>query len=471
MTRGSVSTEGLEEFRLTVLGPVLVPGDPGYDEARAAWNGMFDRRPSVIAQSMGVADVQAAIAFARANELVIAVRGGGHSPCGGSTIEGGMLIDLSLMRGVRVDPERRTAVAAAGTLYSEFDRETQVHGLAVTGGMVSHTGIAGLTLGGGMGRFMRKVGLTCDNVLSFDIVTADGEWRHVDADNHPDLFWALRGGGGDVGIVTHFEYQLYPLGPLVYGGYLGWPLAQSKEVITSLWEEMESAPDELQVEFLMLTAPEADFMPAELQGRPALMLIITWMGDDHDEGARYIAPFREKVAPTLDLLGPFPYTLLQAGADVLAPPGRRVYSWPGFLPDLTEEIVDISLAHMEKKTSPLALIELNKMGGAIARVPADETAVPTFRDAPWFYIVGTTWTDPTEDEKHIAWVNEGDAALAPFRNPGRYTNFVPEDDDESIRDAFGEKTYARLAEIKAKYDPDGVFSLNPNRRVAESSDV
>jgi len=466
MTQGSVSAERLEEFRLGVLGPVLVPGDPGYDEARAAWNGMFDRRPSVIAQCMGVADVQAAIAFARANELVVAVRGGGHSPWGGSTIEGGMLIDLSLMRAVRVDPERRVAVAAAGTLFSEFDRETQVHGLAVTGGMVSHTGIAGLTLGGGMGRFMRKVGLTCDNVLGFDIVTADGAWRHVDADNHPDLFWALRGGGGDVGIVTHFEYKLYPLGPLVYGGYLGWPLAQSKEVLSSLREEIESAPDELQVEFLMLRAPEADFVPAELQGQPALMLIITWMDNDHDAGARNIAPFREKVAPTMDIVGPFPYTLLQAGADVLAPPGRRVYSWPGFLPDLPDEVVDISLAHMAKKTSPLALIELNKMGGAVARVPADETAVPTFRDAPWFYIVGTTWTDPAEDEKHIAWVNEGDAQLAPFRLPGRYTNFVPEDDDESIREAFGEKTSARLAEIKAKYDPDGVFSLNPNTRVS-----
>lgn len=462
------SAERLAELRGTVLGPVLVFRDPGYDEARVGWNGMFDwRRPAVIVRPIGVADVQAAIAFARSNDLTIAVRGGGHSLSGASSIDGGLLIDMSLMRGVRVDAPGRVAVAAAGTLFSELDRETQVHGLATTGGMISHTGIAGLTLNGGVGRFMRKAGLTCDNVLGFDMVTADGTCLHVDADNNPDLYWALRGGGGDFGVVTHFEYQLHPLGPIVYGGYIGWTMDQAKEVFSQLHEEIVGAPEELQLEFIFVTGPEVELIPPALVGEPIVLLTITWMGSDRAEGVRHVAPFLEKVAPAFDMLGEFPYAALQAMGDPLSPHGRRSYTYAGFLEDLPDDVLDISAEFTEECPSPVwPTVELYQMGGAVARMPADATAASAFRPAGWYYIAGASWWDPADDAAAIDWVRRLDAALEPFRLPGRYINFVSEDDVEGQRESLGDQTFARLMEVKAKYDPDGVFSRNPNKRPA-----
>jgi hypothetical protein len=479
MPNGSVSADQLAELRGAVVGPVLSPGEPGYekappawhglcipsyDAARAAWNGMYDRRPSVIVQCMGVADVQAAIKFARAAELQVAVRGGGHSTSGSSTIEGGMLIDLSLMRGVQVDTERRVAVAAGGTLLWELDRETQAHGLACPSGAVSHTGIAGLTLAGGVGRLMRKFGLTCDNVLAFDVVTADGEWLRADGENHPDLYWALRGGGGVFGVVTHFHYALHPLGPIVYGGFLGWPLTQAREVYTQVRDAIEAAPDELQVQYIFTKGPEAEFMPPALQGEPILMMTATWAGQDLEEGERQIAPLRERVAPTLDLVGQFPYTVLQSAADVLAPHGRlSVASMCGFLPAVTDDVMRIGIGLAEEFPTPHMFVELSQMGGAVARVPAGETAASPFRAAGWLYIVGGNCLSEGEVEAVRDWTFKGDAAMGPHRLPGRYINFVSEDTEENIRESFGESTYARLQEIKATYDPDSVFSYNPNR--------
>lgn len=468
MTDGRVSAERLEELRMAQLGPVLVPGDPAYDETRKVWNGMFDRRPAVIAQCMGVADVQAAVGFARANGLVVAVRGGGHSCSGASTTEGGMLIDLGLMRGVHVDPDRRVAVAAAGTLLAELDRETQVHGLAVTAGTISHTGIAGLTLGGGAGRLMRKYGLTCDSVLGFDVVTADGRWLHADAESHADLYWALRGGGGTFGIVTHFEYQLHPLSPIVYGGFLGWPLAQAKEAFRHVHAHLVDAPDDVQVQLIFVTGPEIDFIPDSLRGQPALLMTVTWVGEDLDAGERYVAPLREgAVPPTLDLVGRFPYTFLQAGADPLAPHGRRsCASMSGYFADLSDEIVDAAIAQAERFPTPYSVIELSQMGGAVARVPADAMATPLLRDAGYFYITGANCIEEADVQACRDWTFEADTALRPFALPGRYINFVSEDDDEGMRASIGERAFERLLSIKAAYDPDGVFSYNPNRRVA-----
>jgi hypothetical protein len=468
------------------MGPVLTPGDkgyekappawnglciPDYDEARAAWNARFDRRPAVIVQAMGVADVQEALRFARANDLVIAVRGGGHTASGSSTIDGGMLIDLRLMRGVHVDAENRVAVAAGGTLLAELDRECQAHGLATTTGTVSHTGIGGLTLFGGVGRLMRKYGLTVDSMLAIDIVTADSEWLHVDADHHPDLFWALRGGGGTFGVVTHFTYALHPVGPIVYGGYLGWPLEQSKDVYLAVREHLADAPEDLWVQIIFCTAPVADFIPPELQGTPCLMMTVTWVGDDLDEGERMIAPFREKVAPTLDVVGPFPYAFLQAASDPLAPHGKlNCAAMPGFLDDLTEEIFDVGLAQAENFPGEYAIVEFAQMGGAVLRVPADATAVPAaFRDARFSYVLGSNTLDEAEIDACRQWVFDADAALEPYRRPGRYVNFMSEDDEDAMREALGEETYARLTEIKAEYDPDGVFSYNPNHRAAAVS--
>jgi FAD/FMN-containing dehydrogenase len=479
MSTESVNEERLAELRATHRGPVLTPDGYGldkpsaawkgmgvltYDEARMAWNGMYDRRPTVIVQPMGVADVQEAIRFARANDLQVGVRGGGHSSSGAGTIEGGMLIDLSLLRGVHVDTERRTAVAGGGTLLGELDRETQAHGLGVPSGAVSHTGIAGLTLYGGVGRIMRKFGLTLDNVLAYDIVTADGEWRHVDAEHHPDLFWALRGGGGQFGVVTHFHYQLHPLGPIVYGGFLGWPLAQAREVFQQVRDTVDSASDELQVQYLFVTGPPADFMPASLQGEPIMMMTATWAGQDLEEGARAIAPLRELVPPPLDLVGEFPYTMLQSAADVLAPHGRRnPGSVCGYLAAVTDDVFEIAIGLAETFPTPYTVIELSQMGGAVARVPAEATAAATARAAGWLYIVGGNCLDEAGVELVRDWSSKGEVSLTPHRLPGRYLNFVTDDVEETFREAFDEKTFARLQEVKAKYDPDAVFSYNPNR--------
>lgn len=467
MSQNVVDAEGVAELRGQALGPVLAPGDPGYEEARGArlFNGAYaHRRPGVIVRCMGVADVQLAIAFARAHELPIAVRGGGHSPSGSSTTDGGVLLDMGLMHGVQVDPERRVAVVGPGTLLSELDRETQVHGLAAPAGVVSHTGVAGLTLGGGVGRMMRKHGLTVDNVRGFDIVTADGEWRHVDADHHPDLFWALRGGGGQLGIVTSFEFELHPVGPTVLGGSLGWPLAQAREVYGRLRGEIAAAPDELALQLIFVTGPEAEFIPPELWGQPTLMMPVTWLGADFEEGERVIAPFRELVPPTLDLVGPLPYTLLQSSSDVLAPHGRRGCSLTGYLGDLSEEIIDIAIDLAARFPTDASVLEFSQMGGAVKRVPAAATASSGFREAEFFYIAGANSWEEADDEVGEKWVRAADAALEPFRLPGRYINFLSDDDEDGLREAIGEQTSARLAEIKARYDPQGIFAHNPNAR-------
>ena len=468
MTLAKVDQERLARLRSAVLGPVLQFKDPGYDEARVAWNGMYDwRRPAVIVRCMGVADVQAAIAFARKNDLTVAVRGGGHSTSGASTIDGGLLIDLSLMRGVHVDPARRTAVAVGGTLFAEFDRECQVYGLATTGGMISHTGIAGLTLNGGVGRLMRKHGLTCDNVLGFDVVTASGEVLHADAGSHPDLYWALRGGGGDFGVVTHFEYQLHPVGPIVYGGYIGWTLEQADDVFAQLRDEVEGSPEELQIEFIIVTGPDVDLIPSELIGKPVVLLAITWLGPDPDEGERMVAPFLERVTPAVQFVGKFPYAMLQASADSLSPHGRRSYTYAGYLADVSDELRAIAGGFVEECPASIwPTVELYQMGGAVARVPKDATPAAAFRDAGWYYITGASWWDPGDDAVAIDFVRRLDAAFEPFRLPGRYINFVSEDDVEGQRESLGDETFARLQEVKARYDPDGVFARNPNKRAA-----
>jgi FAD/FMN-containing dehydrogenase len=478
-----VNEERLAELRAAIRGPVITPDgyglekpDPAwkgmgvlsYDEARIAWNGMWNgRRPAVIVQPMGAADVQDAVRFARANNLQLAVRGGGHSSSGAGTIEGGMLIDLSLLRGVHVDVENRVAVVGGGTLLGEFDRECQAHGLVAPSGAVSHTGVAGLTLYGGVGRLMRKFGLTLDNMLAYDVVSADGQFLHVDEDRHPDLFWALRGGGGQFGVVTHFHYKLHQLGPIVYGGFLGWPLAQAREVFQAVRETVDSGPDEMQCQYLFVTGPPADFMPAELQGQPILMMTATWAGLDLEEGERVMAPLREKVPPTLDLVGQFPYVMLQSAADVLAPHGRlNAGSMCGYLSEVTDEVFDIAVGLAEEFPTPFTVIELSQMGGAIARVPADATAAGAARAASWLYIVGGNCWNQEEVEPVKEWSSKGDQLYQPHRLPGRYLNFITYDPEDLFRESFDEKTFARLQEIKAKYDPDNVFSYNPSQVAA-----
>jgi FAD/FMN-containing dehydrogenase len=294
------------------------------------------------------------------------------------------------------------------------------------------------------------------------VVTADSEWRHVDADHDPDLFWALRGGGAGFAVVTHFEYALHPLGPTVLGGFLGWPLAEAREVFSVLRQEIAEAPDELALEFIMSTAPAAEFVPPPLQGQPVLSLVITWMGEDHAEGERSIAPFREKVVPTLDLIAPFPYASLQAMLDYLSPRGRRVYNKIGYVKELTDELTDVAVSIAEKFPNQFALFEITQLGCAVARVDADATPASAFREAGFFYIAGGNWVDEDDDEAGLEWTRAADAALARFRLPGRYINFLAEDDEDDAAGALGGRTFARLAAVKEKYDPTGLFARNPN---------
>jgi hypothetical protein len=459
MTRRVGSME-IERLRKNARGSILLPEEPGYDDARRVWNAMYDRRPAVIVQCTGVADVQEAVQFARENDLVTAIRGGGHSFAGASTIDDGLLIDMRLMDNVRVDAKRRVATAGGGTTWGLFDRETQVHGLASTGGMVSTTGVAGLTLGGGVGRLMRKHGLTCDNVVGYDIVTADSACLHVDADTHPDLFWALKGGGGDFGVVTSFEFKLHQVGPIVQGGFIGWPLDDAPQVFSSLRELIHNAPEELALQFVFTTAPPAEFVPPELHGQPILMLSATWIGDPAD-GEREIRPFQDAVAPSIDMVGPMPYAVVQGFGDALAPEGRRNYLKSGFFDELSDEVVEIVIGLARRFTSPFSLIELYQMGGAISLVGEDDT-VFAGREAGFYYTALGTWEDGSGDRAGLAWCRDLDAAFEPIRRPGRYINFVVEGDDESTREALGAEKLTRLAAVKKKYDPDGLFSRNPN---------
>jgi FAD/FMN-containing dehydrogenase len=314
---------------------------------------------------------------------------------------------------------------------------------------------------------MRKAGLTCDHVLGLDLVTADGSLLRVDSDHDPDLYWALRGGGGDFGVVTHFDYRLHPLGPTVYGGFIGWTLDHAQEVFERLRDEIAGAPDELQLEFILVTGPDVELIPRPLVGKPIVLLTITWMGADADEGTRAIAPFRERVAPAFEMLDRFPYAALQGMADPLSPHGRRSYTYAGFVADVPDELLAIGSRYTESAPGTVwPTVELYQMGGEVARQPEEFNAASAFRAAGWYYIAGGSWWDPAEDADAIDWVRSLDAELEPFRLPGRYINFVSDDDAEGQRESLGDRTYARLAEIKAEYDPDGVFARNPNKRAA-----
>jgi FAD/FMN-containing dehydrogenase len=457
------------ELQARMHGPVLVDGDALYDELRTGWNSMFDRRPVAIARCTGVADVQAAIAFARENDLVVAVRSGGHSMPGACTTEGGLLIELGLMQGVRVDPVRRTANAQAGVTWGLFDRETQAYGLATQGGVVSTTGIAGLTLGGGVGRLMRQFGLSCDNVLSFDVVLADGRLVTASPESEPDLYWALRGGGGNFGIVTNFEFQLHPVGPTVLGGMAVWPIEQAREVVRECQALMDDAPEELSVQIVYTSAPELPLIDESLWNTPVFALAVSWTGD-MQAGERLLADVRGTGSPIVDAIGPVPYTVLQSMNDVLAPFGRRGYLRSGYLSELTDEVLTIVEEATARRNSDYSLIELYLMGGAVARVGSDETAFSQ-RTPKLFYSAVGIWVDPAHDQAESDWCRDVDRAMEPYRLPGRYINFVADTDEATIRAALGESTFDRLGQVKRAYDPDGVFSHNPNAVIRQVAGV
>lgn len=440
---------------------VIEPSDPSYDEARAIWNGAINRRPALIVRCAGVADVIAALRFARKHELLVAVRGGGHNVAGSAICDDGLVIDLSPMKGVRVDPVARVARAGPGVLWGEFDRETQAFGLATTGGIVTHTGIAGLTLGGGIGWLMRKHGLTIDNLVSVDVVTADGEMVTASEDENSDLFWGVRGGGGNFGIVTSFEYRLHQVGPSVLAGPVFFPMDQAPDVLAFYREYIRSVPDEFTSVVNLRRAPSVPFLPENIHGQPVIAVVVCYAGDIH-EGQEVVRPLKEFGTPLVDLLVPKPYVTHQSMFDPTVPHGWHYYwkSWD--LRTLDEGVAKELVAHSSKITSPLSYTVIFQTGGAVARVGEDDTAYG-HRDAGHVVNINAIWTegDPAADE-HVAWARDFWSALTPFDPLGVYVNFLGDEGKERVRAAYGEEKYRRLVDLKDKYDPHNVFRVNQN---------
>ncbi len=449
----------IQEFAAGFRGEIIRRGDDGYDAARAVFNAMFDRHPALIACCTGVADVIAAVNFARENDLVVAVRGGGHSVPGYGVCDGGIVIDLSPMKGIRVDPDARTVHAQAGVTWGEFDRETQVFGLAVTGGRVTHTGISGLTLGSGSGWLERKYGLTCDNLISADVVTADGRFLKASEAENEDLFWGLRGGGGNFGIVTSFEYRLHPVGPILLGGMLLYSFSRAGELLSFWRDYMETAPDELGGAPAFLTAPPAPFVPEHMKGQIVVGLIICYAGPP-EEGEEWVRPFKE-LGPEVDLVQPMPYTVIQTLLDPGSPPGRNNYWKAENLDGLGDEAIDTIVTHAARMTSPFTHVVIQPMGRAISRVGEDETALGG-RDAAYALHALSMWENPAESDTHITWTREFLEALEPFSTPGISLNFTSDQSEDKLKASFGSGKYERLVALKNEYDPTNLFRLNQN---------
>jgi FAD binding domain/Berberine and berberine like len=444
-------------------GRLISAGAADYDIARAIWNGAIDRRPRLIARCIGTADVVAAVRFARDHDLEIAIRGGGHNVAGTAVCDEGIVIDLSAMRGVRVDPTGRRAWVQGGALWGDVDRETQAHGLATTGGIVSHTGVAGLTLGGGVGWLMRTHGLTVDNLVAADVVTADGERLRASEDEHPDLFWALRGGGGNFGVVTSFEFRLHPLGPTVLAGPIVWDATDARELLRFYRDFVCEGPDELGTVVRFGTAPPLADIPEHLHWRPVVMVGTCYSGAIED-GEQVLRPLRAFRAPLLDLVGPAPYVAFQSAIDSTVVHGWHYYWKSTHLPELRDDLIDVITEHAFSCSSPRSYVAMFHLKGAVSRVAEGATAFGN-RQASHAITLDAVWR-PGEDfgERDTAWTRKFFSALGRFRE-GVYVNFLGGDEDPGrVREAYGDAVYDRLVDVKTTYDPGNVFHHNQNIR-------
>lgn len=442
-------------LRDVVRGEVIVPADPGYDEARRVWNGVIDKRPAAIARCTNTADVVAVLDVARHRGMDLAIRGGGHQVAGTAVCDHGIVIDLSRMNGVAVDPDSRTAVVGAGARWSDVDRATQAHGLATPGGEVSITGVAGLTLGGGMGILQRAFGLACDNLRSIEIVTADGVVRRASRTEHQELFWAARGAGRGLGVVTSFEFDLHPLGPEVAAAQVVYPMSEAGTVLRNFRWLAASAPETVSPELLLWSVPPDPEIPAEFHGEPVIMVIGCFAGDPAD-AAPTLAPFAELGTVLMDLGGTMPYADLQCSADPMFPEGARYHFKAHFARELTDEAIDVIVDAAKQRPTPQSLIAIRTLGGAIDRVDPSTSAYP-HRNAAFNVSFDGSWTDPGDDDRVVGWARGAFRAFAPHATGGVYVNFAGFDDetDVSASDMLGDD--ARLAEIRAAYDPDGLF--------------
>jgi FAD/FMN-containing dehydrogenase len=447
---GSYSSLPWSALDTATGGDLLLPDNPHYEEARRVWNGMIDRRPAAIARARTTEDVVAAVNFAREHGLEIAVRGGGHNAAGLAVVDDGLVIDLSEMNQVQVDPERRIARAGGGTTLGVFDAATQAHGLATSGGVISTTGIAGLTLGGGLGYLMRSRGLACDNLIGAEVVLADGSVVHTSETEWPELLWGLRGGGGNFGVVTEFEYRLYPLDG-IYGGLLLYPRDRAVEAIQTYREQTAAAPDELTTFVGLLSTPD---------GIPVVAFVPAYAGDAA-AGEAAVAGYRAMGEPIADMVGPMPYVALQQMLDDGFQPGSHAYWRSHFLTGLPDEAIEIMVAGANAAPSPLNSVLIEHLGGAVARVGNDETAFD-HRDAKYNFLIMAVWTDPAEADANIAWARQFWDAMQPFAR-GVYVNYLGVGDSaERVRAGYSPEKYARLAALKREVDPENLFHRNQN---------
>ncbi|HZJ10516.1 MAG TPA: FAD-binding oxidoreductase [Trueperaceae bacterium] len=448
-----------QRLAATMGGRLITPEDHDYDQARAIWNGMHDLRPALIARCESPSDVVRAVDFARERSLPVAVRGGGHGVAGKATCEGGLVIDLSPMRGVQVDPARKVARAEGGATGSDLDRATQTHGLAVTLGTDSRTGIAGLTLGGGMGFLARRCGLAADNLLAADIVLADGSQVRANAQENPDLFWALRGGGGNFGVVTAFEYRLHEVGPQLQVVQAFHPYEHAHEALRFYREFHASLPGDAACYCLVANVPPVEPFPESRWGEPAVVFVACHPGP-LDEGAEILLPLAEYGEPIFVSAAATEYTALQSGFDAASPDGERYYWKSQYLSGLPDEAIDVFVDHARSLPPSLSSVYFEPMGGAVNAVPRDATAFP-HRDAAFNLGFSTGWSDFADDERMIAWTKAFHRAMTPFSTGGVYVNYLDHDDAARVRAAYGEN-YDRLRRVKASYDPDNFFNSNQN---------
>lgn len=455
-----LAADVVDQLRAQVRGAVCLQGEPGYDEARTIWNGMIDRRPGVVVRASGAADVIATVNFARTHGVLLAVRGGGHNIAGNAVCDGGLLLDLSRMKSVRVDPVARTARVEPGVTLGEMDRETQAFALATPTGINSTTGIAGLTLGGGFGWLSRKLGLTIDNLISADVVTADGKLKQVSDKSEPDLFWAIRGGSGNFGVVTSFEFKLHPVGPEVLAGLIVHPYAKAKELLDGYRKVTAKAPEELTCWVVMRKAPPLPFLPPEVHGTDIVVFAICYNGDI-EKGKQAIAPLQALGKPIADITGPMPFAGWQTAFDPLLTPGARNYWKSHDFLELSDEAVELMIDYAGKVPTPECEIFIGHLGGAVNRVAKDATAYP-HRDVNYIMNVHTRWQDASQDKTCIDWARRLFDATAQYATGGVYVNFMPEDEAQRVQQgAFG-PNYDRLAKLKSKYDPGNLFKMNQN---------
>ena len=459
--RAEIDDRVVADLQTAVRGPVLTADSPGYDEARQVWNKMIDKRPALIVRCTGTADVVTAVNFAREHNILLAVRGGGHNVAGNATCDGGLMLDLSLMKGIYVDTQKRTAHAQGGVIWGDLDHETQLHGLATPGGIVSDTGIAGLTLGGGYGWLRGKYGLSCDNLVSVEIVTAAGQVLTASGNKNSDLFWAVCGGGGNFGVVTSFEYQLHPVGPMVNLVAAMYPNEKTAEILPVWRDYVAQAPPEFSGNCLFWTIPDILDFPPEARNRGVAIVIGVHIGP-LDEGAAFIQPLRELAEPLVDLSGQIPFTAVQSMFDWVNPPGEIYHYWKSLhLNEINDEVIAIVAEQVQNRPTEWTIFDIWAMGQTVNQVPAEATAMGD-RSAPYTIVFNTSWHDSAVSDECIAWTRRFYDRMQPYSSGTTYLNFPGFMEEEGlVEKAFG-RNYVRLAAIKAKYDPTNLFRLNQN---------